>query len=130
SKKMKYEFSPEWTQKALELCEVLGFAHVKKDRIKCFKSWGTSTRRTIARIHGLGKLMQLTLGINAAYAIELISEKFDNQPEAEKIKTLIHELMHIPHSFGGGFRQHKPFVTHKQVELVYEKYLNLRQKYL
>ena len=40
----------------------------------------------------------------------------------EKIKTIIHELMHIPKCFGGGFRQHKPYVTRRKVEKVFKEY--------
>jgi predicted metallopeptidase len=39
---------------------------------------------------------------------------------------LIHELMHIPGGFSGGFRPHKGFVERKDVELVYRKLQNDR----
>jgi predicted metallopeptidase len=55
---------------------------------------------------------------NAFYAIEVISERFDKMPEEDQIKTLIHELMHIPKNFGGGFRQHD-FVQRKNVDILY-----------
>ncbi|MEM4261913.1 MAG: putative metallopeptidase, partial [Candidatus Diapherotrites archaeon] len=51
----------------------------------------------------------LMLGMNqqkSFYVIELISENFDKQSENEKIETIVHELMHIPKTFGGGFRHH------------------------
>jgi predicted metallopeptidase len=35
-------------------------------------------------------------------------------------------VMHIPHSFGGGFRAHKPHVTRKKVERMYRKFLQAR----
>ncbi|MBI5884561.1 metallopeptidase [archaeon] len=84
----------------------LDFRHVQLDRVCCIKSQGSKTRRTIARIHALGKVMQLGMNTKAFYVIEFISEKFDRQSEEEKTKTIIHELLHIPASFGGGFRQH------------------------
>ena len=65
--------------------------------------------------------MQIAFKEKPAYEIELISEKFDRLKEEEKIKTIIHELMHIPHSFSGGFRVHKPFVTKPKVEKNYSK---------
>ena len=55
--------------------------------------------------------------------IEIITEKFEKLPEEEKTKTLIHELLHIPKSFGGGFRHHKPYVNRKIVERAYQEYL-------
>ena len=124
---MKYAFAEEENQKVKEIIQTLQFSHIPENGVVVFKSKGSKTRRTIARIHGLNKLMQLGLERNAFYVIELISEKYYSQPEEEKTKTLIHELMHIPHNFGGGFRQHKPFVTHKQVELVYQKYVSLKK---
>ena len=38
-----------------------------------------------------------------------------------KIKTIIHELMHIPKTFGGGFKHHN-FVTEKNVNKFYKAY--------
>ena len=116
---MKYVHSPEWTEYARHVVDTLEFTHVQKDRISCFLSAGSKSRRTIARIHGLPKVVQMGLNQPPFYVIELIRERFDRQSEEEKTKTIIHELMHIPHSFAGGFRQHKPFVTHKKVEQMY-----------
>jgi predicted metallopeptidase len=39
----------------------------------------------------------------------------------DKERTLIHELMHIPGGFSGGFRPHKGYVERKDVEAVYKK---------
>lgn len=120
---MKYEFSQKWTDKADEICKTLCFDHVKEGRVKCFVSRGTSTRNIIARIHGLEKLFQIALETEAYYIIELLSEQFDKLSEDEKEKTILHELMHIPHSFGGGFRHHKPYVTNRKVKKKYEEYM-------
>ena len=56
-----------------------------------------------------------------AYVIEVISEIYDKMTYEEKEKTLIHELMHIPGGFSGGFRPHKGYVERKMVDAVYEK---------
>ncbi len=118
---MKYVFSEELTLKARELVQKLGLVHVHSERISCLKSTGTKTRRTIARIHGLGKAMQLGMKTEPFYVIELISEKFDRLSEDDKAKTLIHELLHIPAGFGGGFRHHKPYVNERTVEEQWKK---------
>ena len=99
----------------------LNMTHISEDRVVCFKSTGSKSRRTIARIHTMPKIIQLGLQQPPFYAIELISEKFDRQNEADQVKTIIHELLHIPHSFGGGFRQHHPYVNHKIVDQHYAK---------
>ena len=54
-----------------------------------------------------------------------MSERFDNMSEIDKIKTLIHELMHIPKSFGGGFKYHN-VVHDRNVDIMYERYVSLK----
>lgn len=70
--------------------------------------------------------MQLALDHKPHYVIEVVSERFDRLSKDEQTKVLIHELMHIPHSFGGGFRAHRPHVTQKKVERMYEKFLRAK----
>ena len=59
------------------------------------------------------------------YTIEFL-EKFDKLNKEEQDKVIIHELMHIPKTFGGGFRQHD-YVCDKNVELMHERFLNLKK---
>ncbi|MBN2067119.1 MAG: metallopeptidase [Candidatus Diapherotrites archaeon] len=118
---MRYSFSEEWTEKARGLARQLQFDHIDLGRIACVQSTGTKTRRIIARIHTLGKVMQLGMAQKPFYVIELISERFGKMQPEEQTKTLIHELLHIPHSFGGGFRHHKPYVNNKTVEEAFRK---------
>jgi predicted metallopeptidase len=120
---MKYIFSETHTLKARELIEKLGFRHIPLDRVSCIISKGTKTKRTVARIHTLGKAMQLGMNSQPFYVIELM-ELFFKQNEEEQTKTLIHELMHIPKNFGGGFRHHKPFVNKRTVEREFQKLKN------
>ena len=65
--------------------------------------------------------MQRAMDTEAFYALEFISEKFDKLPEEEKIKTIIHELMHIPQTFGGGFRHHD-HVCERNIHKNYQAY--------
>jgi predicted metallopeptidase len=53
--------------------------------------------------------------------IEVISERYDKLCETEKEKTIIHELLHIPKGFSGGFRPHKGYIDRKTVELLHKK---------
>lgn len=117
---MKYEFAPDLQLKAEKISAVL-FSHVKVHRFRCLRSFGSSSRGTIARCHALGKLMQKAMGTSAFYALEFLSERFDKLSDEEQTKVIIHELMHIPKSFGGGFRHHD-WVTDKNVNLQYKKF--------
>lgn len=117
---MKYEFAEDIQEIAEEISKML-FLHVDLDNVKCFRSFGTSSRRTIARCHALGKIMQKAIGIKAVYVLEFLSERFDKLDEEEKIRVIIHELMHIPKSFGGGFKHHD-FVNKRNVNKFYKEY--------
>lgn len=123
---MKYEFSQSLQVLCEDVCSRL-FPHIILSRVKCYRSSGTSTKNTIARCHALGKIMQEAMGVEAFYALEFIREQFDSLSTEEKVKVMIHELMHIPESFGGGFKHHD-IVTDKNVELAYSAYLDCRKK--
>jgi len=117
---MKYVYAPDLQKIAEDVCLVL-FPHVKLDRMKCFRSYGTNSRGTIARCHAIGKLMQKALGVDAYYPLEFLSERFDRLSEEDQLRVIIHELMHIPKTFGGGFRQHD-WVKEENVEKFYKEY--------
>ena len=121
---MKYEFAEDIQNKAEEISKIL-FPHIKLESVKYFRSYGTSSRGTIARCHGMPKVMQKALNIKAVYVLEFLSERFDKMDEEEKTKVIIHELMHIPKNFGGGFIHHD-FVTRKNVDKLYNFYMNLK----
>lgn len=123
---IKYEKAGDLQEQINEIARVL-FPHVKLDSVVCLRSFGSTSRGTIARCHALGKAMQLALGRKGFYVIEAISSRFDRLSKEEQIKTLIHELMHIPKSFGGGFIYHN-VVCHKNVERMYEKYICLKKR--
>jgi predicted metallopeptidase len=118
---IKYLDAPEIKKQIDQLAAECEFYHVVPQFVYCKRSKGSKARRTIARIHGLGKLWQEALNLPPSYTIEVISEIFDKLSPEEKEKTLIHELMHIPGGFGGGFRPHKGYVERKMVEEVYKK---------
>jgi len=117
---MKYEPAPDIQRIADEISRWL-FPHVKVERVRCFRSYGSSSRGTVARCHTIGKLMQKTIGVPAYYGLEFISKRFDKMDKEEQIKVIIHELMHIPATFGGGFRHHD-HVCDKNVEKNYREY--------
>ncbi|MCW4009979.1 MAG: putative metallopeptidase [Candidatus Bathyarchaeota archaeon] len=118
---IKYYEAPEIKKQIDQLAEECEFFHVVPQFVYCVRSRGSKAKRTIARIHGLGKLWQGVLNMPPAYTIEVISEIFDKMSDEDKEKTLVHELMHIPGGFSGGFRPHKGYVERKMVDEVYAK---------
>src|SRR3989344_4012871 len=124
---MKYNYADDLQKRMSEIVLVLGLSHVDLSRVKCFRSYGSSTKRVIARCHTIGKLMQSAIGVKAHYAIEFL-EKFEKLSKDEQDKVIIHELLHIPQTFGGGFRQHD-FVCEDNVELMHNKFKNFRGKF-
>ena len=119
---MKYLYSESLQLLAEDIANRI-FPHVKMSRVKCFRSYGSSTKHTIARCHALGKLMQEAMNVEPFYALEFLGEKFDRMGQEEKVKVVIHELMHIPESFGGGFKHHD-VVTNANVEKCYKYYID------
>ena len=118
---IKYIEAPEIKKQVDRIVEDLELFHVVPQFVFCVRSRGSKARRTIARIHGLGKLWQGVLNIPPSYTIEVISEIYDKMSKEDKERTLIHELMHIPGGFSGGFRPHKGYVERKMVEELYLK---------
>lgn len=123
---MRYEPANDLQKIAEEISSIL-FPHIKVERVKCFRSYGSSARGTIARCHALGKIMQKTIDTKAWYALEFISEQFDKLSEEDQVKTIMHELMHIPNTFGGGFKHHN-FVTEKNVNRHYKMYKKKKEE--
>ncbi|MCX8202552.1 MAG: putative metallopeptidase [Candidatus Micrarchaeota archaeon] len=118
---MRYERAADLEEKIRDIVKTLGITHVNLERIACFRSYGTNSRRVVARCHGLPKVMQLGMNTDAFYVIEVLTERFERMSEEEQTKVLIHELLHIPKSFGGGFRQHD-YVNRKTVDKIYSEY--------
>jgi len=123
---IRYELAEDIGAEIEDILHKLDMSHVDGSRVVCVRSEGSKSKRVIARCHGLSRIMQLALGEKPRYVIEVVSERFDRLNKEEQTKVLIHELMHIPYSFGGGFRAHKPHVTRKKVERMYKKLVNAR----
>lgn len=118
---IRYEFAPDIESKLKRIARRLKMDHIDLNRVKGVRSYGSTSTGVIARCHALPKVMQLALDIQAHYVIEILNESYDRLSKEEQIKILIHELMHIPETFGGGFRMHRDHVTRKNVEKLYKK---------
>lgn len=123
---IRYELAPDIEKELRKIARSLKMDHIDLKRVRGVRSYGSTGKGVIARCHALPKVMQLALDIGAHYVVEIITENYQRlNPEAQT-KILIHELMHIPETFGGGFRMHRDHVTHRNVERMYKQYINSR----
>jgi predicted metallopeptidase len=120
-KKISYEIAEDIQVRLEDIVQTLNLDYIDLDKVVCVRSHGSSARRVIARCHGMSKVLQIAMKIKAFYVLEFISERFDKLDEAEREETIIHELMHIPRNFGGGFRHHG-LVSEKNVKHMHEQY--------
>jgi len=124
---IKYESAEDIKKEAEKIVSLLQWSHIDLEHVAFLRSHGSKTRRTIARCHALGKAMQMGMGRKKGfYLIEVIAERFDKLSGKEKIKTILHELMHIPKSFGGGFIHHNK-VNERRVKIFYDLYEELKE---
>lgn len=121
---IQYDLAEDVDLRVKEIIRKLKMTHIDEDRVICMRSRGSGGRRVIARCHGLPRIMQTALGKKPHYIIEVLSEKFDRLSKEDQTKVLIHEVLHIPHGFGGGFRAHRPYVTTAKVQKMYHELMN------
>lgn len=130
-KRLKFEFEKAVDVKKIidKLIGNLSFVHLKKDQIFCVRSQG-SKARAYARIWGLSRIFQEAAGYKPTYVIEVLANYFDKLPEEEKIKVLIHELLHIPKTFSGALKTHRGRfhrISKREVEIFYNTYLKKKR---
>jgi predicted metallopeptidase len=119
---LKYEEAPDVKRLVDEIVDSLELFHVVPQFVYCYRSKGSKSKRTVARIHGLSRIWQEALVRPPAYVIEVISERYDRLSNKEKEKTLIHELLHIPK----GFCPHKGYIDRKRVDKLHKELLEKR----
>lgn len=119
---IEYFPAPDVKKRIDDIINLLRFGHIPPEYVYCARSRGSRAARTIARIHGLGRIWQEATGLEPAYIIEIIAERFDGLSREDQDRTLIHELLHIPLGFKGGFRHHKGYVNADTVETWYRRY--------
>jgi predicted metallopeptidase len=124
---IEYFPAPDVMERIEEIVDLLRFEHVNLENIYCVRSRGSQAKRTIARIHGRSRIWQ-AVGLDPAYVIEIIAERFDGMSREDQDRTLIHELLHIPHGFKGGFRHHRNYVNAETVETWYRRYRQKRDE--
>lgn len=91
----------------------LPFAYIDPKRIVCMRST-KATSRARARIWSFPKIWQMALDKPAYYIIEVLSQHFDRLSPDDKMRVIIHELMHIPKNFSGALVPHRG--VHKRID--------------
>ena len=54
--------------------------------------------------------------------MEIISERYDQLTQDQKEHIVIHELLHIPRGFSGGFVPHKGRITRRRIVDLHQRY--------
>jgi len=119
---IKYFNAEDIRERVTEIVLKLEMEHVNLERVSCIRSKGSGARGTIARCHALPKIMQLSMHCEPFYIIEVLSEEFDRMSHENQTKVLIHELLHVPKTFGGGFKHHD-YVNDRMVERFYQQFV-------
>ncbi len=122
---MHYKPAPEIKKTVAVLVKQLNFTHINVQNIHCIRSFDAKTR-AYARIWGMSRLFKEVAGLEPHYIIEVIDKHYDKLSEREKIKTLIHELMHIPKTFSGALLSHRGRyhrINDREVEKILRKFL-------
>ncbi|OGM71133.1 hypothetical protein A2897_02840 [Candidatus Woesebacteria bacterium RIFCSPLOWO2_01_FULL_44_24b] len=104
-KPVSWEKAEDVKKELTNLVKSVDLNWIDLDKVYCVRST-YSTARAYARIWGMGRIWQETLGIPASYCIEVISEKFDPLPKHKQVEVLFHELAHIPKNFSGALLPH------------------------
>ncbi len=118
---IQYLFAEDIDLRVKEIIQRLKMTYIDPTRVICLRSKGSKSKRVIARCHGLSRIMQVALRQEPHYTIEILSENFDRLSLEDQTKVLIHEILHIPHSFRGGFRTHNPYITKAKVQKLYDE---------
>ena len=97
--------APDIDELVNDLIKKLEIDWLQREHIYCVRS-NNSTARAYARIWGMGRVWQETLGIPPSYCIEVISERFDHLSKRQKAEIILHEIAHIPKNFSGALLPH------------------------
>lgn len=103
---MHFKQADDVLQLVVRLIDRLQLRYIAVSQIACMRSRG-SRARAYARIWGMARVFQIAFAYKPVYIIEVLSEHYDRLNQEDKIKTLIHELLHIPKTFSGALLNHK-----------------------
>ncbi|MCC6047589.1 MAG: metallopeptidase [Desulfurococcaceae archaeon] len=118
-----YSFDPELESLVRDVVHTLRdyFFYIDVERVRVVVCRNCRSR-ALARIHYLPTVWRLVLGLKPMYVIEVIEGNFNSLTYEEKVRVVIHELLHIPKGFSGGLRPHGRYVSSYVVERLLKEY--------
>jgi predicted metallopeptidase len=121
--KLGWEKAPDVKRDVNQILQTINLPYIKPGKIFCYRTQGSKSR-SYARIWSFPKIFQDALGLEPAYVIEVLSRHYDKLGPEEKIKVLIHELLHIPRNFSGALVPHVTQSRHlgKTANALFDEY--------
>jgi predicted metallopeptidase len=118
-----WQEAPDVKKDVRQILSVLDLPYIDSSRIFCYRTNGSKSR-SYARIWSFPRIFQEALGLEPAYVIEVLSRHYDRLNPEEKIKVLIHELLHIPRNFSGALVPHitRSRHLHKTANVLFDEY--------
>jgi predicted metallopeptidase len=103
---MDWEDAKDVKRDLKKVLKTIDLPYIDLEKIHCYRTTGSKTR-AYARTWAFPKIFQRALSVEPAYVIEVLSRHYDKLSEDEKMKVLIHELLHIPKNFSGALLPHR-----------------------
>ncbi|GBC69130.1 hypothetical protein HRbin01_00823 [archaeon HR01] len=125
---IRYRRAPDLEEKVRDIVVRASLTHIHPDRVRCVRSYGSKSGFTTARIHTASKALLTGLGLKPVYVIEFISERFDSLSGEEQEAVIIHELLHIPKSFGGGLIGHRRIDFEEEAKVIMDIVRRMRSQ--
>jgi predicted metallopeptidase len=121
--KLGWEKAADVKRDVNQILKVIDLPYIKANKIFCYRTYGSKSR-SYARIWSFPKIFQDALGLEPAYVIEVLTRHYDKLGPEEKIKVLIHELLHIPRNFSGALVPHVTQSRHlgKTANALFDEY--------
>lgn len=88
-----------------DIVSKLNWEYINTDQVHCVFSQNSKSR-ALARIWSTPRIFSFAFGTKPLYVIELLHSKYLKLNDSDKIKVLIHELLHIPKTFSGALSPH------------------------
>ncbi|MDD5054569.1 MAG: putative metallopeptidase [Candidatus Nanoarchaeia archaeon] len=104
---LKFQRAMKEEEIVKDIVDKLGWNYLNTEQIRCVYSKNTSSSRILGRIWSTPKIFSEVFETKPLYVIELIEKRYIKLSEKDKIKVLIHELLHIPKTFSGALSPHK-----------------------